>query len=129
MENSQAEIIEKAPGQYVLSFKNRRIIDLPKNEELGDLLFKFAEEKKPDEGARKLVIDCSNMDFLHSPTLDKFRLLNSRLQAQGDHMMMANIRPEIKEVFRTMCLNRIFSIHDTVEQALAAPDARQGAAR
>jgi len=47
-------------------------------------------------------------------------LVNNKIKAKGGKLRLADIDPQIYEVFVITKLNRIFDIHDTVDEAVSS---------
>ena len=68
----------------------------------------------------KLLISFANVDHLSSAALGTLITINNKVRARSGQLRLANIDPQIYEVFKITKLDRIFQIHDTTEKAMAS---------
>ena len=68
----------------------------------------------------KLLLDFSNVEHLSSSALGLLITINNRVRAKGGQLRLANIDPQIYEVFVITQLNRLFQIHADTDKALAS---------
>jgi anti-anti-sigma factor len=70
-------------------------------------------------GIATLVVDCTRLEFCDSTGLNV--LLGARLKADsaGGGVRLAGMRPVVARVFEITGADAVFSVHDTVESALA----------
>jgi anti-anti-sigma factor len=71
------------------------------------------------KGISKLVVDCTRLEFCDSTGLNV--LLGARLKAEsaGGVVRLAGMRPVVARVFEITGADAVFSVHGTVESALA----------
>ena len=72
-----------------------------------------------DEGATTLVVDLSATTLIDSTSLGVLLGGMKRLREQDGQVRVVVPRPEVRRVFEITMLDRIFSLHDTREEALA----------
>ena len=72
-----------------------------------------------DEGYSRLVVDCSRLEFCDSTGLNV--LLGARLKAEaaGGGVHLAAMQPVVARVFEITGAEAVFTVHDTLEAALA----------
>ncbi|WP_129842253.1 STAS domain-containing protein [Streptomyces sp. RFCAC02] len=72
------------------------------------------------DGVRRIVIDCSALEFCDSTGLNV--LLATRLTAEsaGGQIHLAAMRPIVARVFEITGAGSVFTVHDTLDDALAA---------
>jgi anti-anti-sigma factor len=70
------------------------------------------------EGASKLVVDCSRLDFCDSTGLNV--LLGARLKAEavGGGVHLAGMQPTVARVFEITGADAVFAVHETLDDAL-----------
>ncbi len=70
-------------------------------------------------GRARLVVDCSGLDFCDSSGLNV--LLGARLKAEalGGGVHLAAMRPAVARVFEITGAEAVFTVHSTLEAALA----------
>ncbi|GHF77401.1 anti-sigma factor antagonist [Streptomyces griseosporeus] len=78
------------------------------------------------KGFSRLVVDCARLDFCDSTGLNV--LLGARLKAEaaGGGVHLAGMQPVVARVFEITGAEAVFTVHDTVEAALAAPEGAGG---
>jgi anti-anti-sigma factor len=72
-----------------------------------------------EQGRARLVIDCSRLEFCDSTGLNV--LLGARLKADaaGGGVHLAGMLPVVARVFEITGAEAVFTLHDSVEDALA----------
>jgi anti-anti-sigma factor len=71
-----------------------------------------------DTGAKRLVIDCSELEFCDSTGLNVLLGARLRAEAAGGEVLLAAMRPTVARVFEITGAEAVFTIHDTLDQAL-----------
>ncbi|MCZ4515047.1 STAS domain-containing protein [Streptomyces sp. ActVer] len=76
-----------------------------------------------DRGFARLVVDCSRLEFCDSTGLNV--LLGARLKAEaaGGGVHLAGMLPVVSRVFEITGAEAVFTLHDTLEEALSQPGA------
>ncbi|MGW1895728.1 STAS domain-containing protein [Streptomyces sp. NPDC002004] len=71
------------------------------------------------DGYVRLVVDCSLLEFCDSTGLNV--LLGARLKAEaaGGAVHLTGMRPVVARVFEITGAEAVFTVHDTLEEALA----------
>lgn len=100
----------------VVHFRDQKIIEDLRIQELGQELFQLVEAEK----RKKLVLNFASVDFLSSAALGKLITLDKKVKANSGAMKFCSIRPEIYEVFAITRLNKLFDIRRDEGDALAA---------
>ncbi|MGA6223556.1 STAS domain-containing protein [Streptomyces umbrinus] len=74
-----------------------------------------------DRGFARLVVDCSQLEFCDSTGLNV--LLGARLKAEaaGGGVHLAGMLPVVSRVFEITGAEAVFTLHDTLEEALREP--------
>ncbi|MER5884726.1 STAS domain-containing protein [Streptomyces sp. NPDC001941] len=72
-----------------------------------------------DQGRARLVVDCSQLEFCDSTGLNV--LLGARLKAEaaGGGVHLAGMLPVVARVFEITGAEAVFTVHDTLDEALA----------
>ncbi len=70
----------------------------------------------------KLLLDFANVDHLSSAALGMLININNRIKQRNGQLRLANIKPQILEVFQITRLNKLFRICEGRPQALASFD-------
>lgn len=71
-----------------------------------------------DQANGKMVLDFQGVTFMSSAMIGKIVLLNKKCKANSTTVKLCNIAPSIMEVFEITRLNKVFSIFDSVDEAL-----------
>ncbi len=100
----------------VLEIVDRKLLDETLISTFGQELFEFVDAND----ARPIVLSFKGMDFLSAAANGKLITADKKVKARGRRWKFCHIRPEIYEVFYITRLHKLFDIHDTEEQALAA---------
>jgi anti-sigma B factor antagonist len=68
----------------------------------------------------KLLLSFSNVVHLSSAALGQLITINNRVKGRQGQLRLANIDPQIHEVFKITKLDKLFQIHDTTDAAMAS---------
>ena len=79
-----------------------------------------------DEGANTVVVDLSATTLIDSTALGVLLGGMKRLREQDGQIRLVVPRPEVRRIFEITMLDRIFSLHDTQEEALVEPAGQEG---
>jgi anti-sigma B factor antagonist len=99
----------------VAEFADRKILEELSIAEIGEELAKLVAETPQI----KLVLNFKNVEHLSSAALGMLITLNKQVNEHGGKLKLSDITPQIFEVFKITRLNKLFEIHDTVEQAVS----------
>ncbi len=77
-------------------------------------------EKLVDAGLRKIIVDCSELDYISSFGLGVLIRLHGRLARHGGNVKIASVKGMIVEVMRLTKLNKLFEIYPDVSRARLA---------
>ncbi|MCX5970369.1 MAG: STAS domain-containing protein [Coprothermobacterota bacterium] len=75
-----------------------------------------------DEGARKVVLDFSGLDYISSAGLRSILLLAKKMRAVNGSLAVANPSGVVREVFTISSFDTIIPIHDSLSSALGSAD-------
>lgn len=106
--------IKKADGVVQVEFIDRNILDEANIQSIGDEVSALVDS----EASPKILISFANVDHLSSAALGTLITINNRIRGKGGQLRLANIDPQIYEVFVITRLNKLFSIHETTEAAM-----------
>ena len=73
-----------------------------------------------DEAEGKMLLNFQGVTFMSSAMIGKIVLLSKKCGSNKTIIKLCNIAPSIKEVFEITRLNKMFQIHETEADALAA---------
>lgn len=99
----------------VVEFSDRKILEELSIREIEEELNAIVS-KTPNI---KLLLDFSSVEHLSSAALGMLINLKKAVESQGGALKLANINPQIYEVFKITKLTKMFDIHDSTQQALA----------
>jgi anti-anti-sigma factor len=71
-----------------------------------------------DAGATRLVVDCSQLEFCDSTGLNVLLGARLRAESQGGSVHLAAMRPTVARVLEITGAEAVFTVHDTLDQAL-----------
>lgn len=110
--------VSQTNGVTTVEFLDRNIIDEARIQAIGDELAALIDaQPKP-----KLLINFASVDHLTSAALGTLILISNKVRDRGGKLRLANIDPQIKEVFHITRLDQLFSIHPTTADALGTFD-------
>lgn len=75
-----------------------------------------------DEGARKVVLDFSGLDYISSAGLRSILLLAKKMKAVKGSLAIANPSGVVREVFTISSFDTIIPIHDSLASVLGSAD-------
>ena len=107
-------LIQKIADVTVVDFQDARILDTYQVEEIGKQLYQLVDSLN----RKKLVLDFSKVQFLSSSALGILLDLHRRAKAIKGEVVLCGLRPEIKQVFDLMKLNKLFKLHPGEAEAL-----------
>jgi anti-sigma B factor antagonist len=100
----------------IVEFRDQKILDEANIAEIGQTLTGLIDAHEYP----KILLDFSNVDHLSSAALGMLINANNRIRARNGQLRLANIKPQIFEVFVITKLNKLFRIMGTREEALAS---------
>lgn len=71
------------------------------------------------DGKRRIVLDFANVTFINSVNIAQIVALRHRSGPHGAEIRVANLRENIRAVFRILRLDKLFALDLTLETALA----------
>ena len=108
--------VRKSNGVSVVEFSERKILEELSINEIRDELLALVSA---NPGGLTLV-SFRNVDYLSSGALGALITLDKAVKEGGGKLRLAEISPEIYDVFKITRLNKLFQIYDTSEQAMAS---------
>lgn len=117
MSESNAKLaVRQQDGIHIVEFQDRKILEELAIAQIGEQLSELAET----EPGPRLLLDFKNVEHLSSAALGMLISLNKQLSERQGRLVLANIHPQIYEVFKITRLNKLFNICDTTQDALNA---------
>lgn len=112
---SRLRIAEES-GVTRIEFVDRNILDEANIQQIGEEINRIIDaEPQP-----KILISFDNVDHLSSAALGTLITINNKIRSKDGQLRLANIDKQIYEVFVITKLNKLFQIHETIEQALTS---------
>lgn len=71
------------------------------------------------QGDTQIVVDLDNVEFLDSTGLGVLVGALKRVRSSGGELYLVCTQPRIRKVFEVTGLTKVFSIHDSVDEAVA----------
>jgi anti-sigma B factor antagonist len=102
----------------IVEFTHNKILDEGNITDIGATLKALIDES----GKPKLLLDFANVDHLSSAALGMLINANNEIRKKDGQLRLANIKPQIFEVFVITKLNRLFKIKPTRPEALSSFD-------
>ena len=108
--------IRNSGGVRLVQFSERKILDELAITEIGDELTQLVNSV---DGI-KLLLSFKNVEHLSSAALGVLITLNRKVAEKNGQLRLADISPQIFEVFKITRLNKLFTIFPTTQDALAS---------
>ncbi len=106
--------VKKQDQVTVVEFIDRNILDEANIQQIGEEIASIVESAT----APKLLISFAGVDHLSSAALGTLITINNKVKTRQGQLRLANIDPQIFEVFKITKLDRLFQIHDSTESAI-----------
>jgi anti-sigma B factor antagonist len=97
-----------------VEFIDRNILDEANIQQIGEEITAIIDSRPK----AKLLISFTNVDHLSSAALGTLITVNNKVRNAGGQLRLADIDPQIYEVFVITKLNKLFQIHETAAEAL-----------
>jgi len=107
--------VSEEKGIRVVNFTNNKILDEGNIASIQESLNALIDENENP----RLLLDFSTVDHLSSAALGMLINVNNRVRQKNGQLRLANIKPQIFEVFVITKLNKLFKILPTKTEALA----------
>lgn len=108
--------VHEEGGITQVAFVDRNILEEANIQQIGDEISTLIEQT----AVPKVLINFENVEHLSSAALGTLITINNKIRQKGGQLRLANIDPQIYEVFVITKLNQLFQIHDTSENAMAS---------
>ena len=108
--------VQEQDGVTCIEFVDRNILDEANIQQIGEEISAIVDS----QSSPKVLISFENVDHLSSAALGTMITINNKIRTKDGQLRLANIDPQIYEVFVITKLNKLFQIHETSEQALAS---------
>jgi anti-anti-sigma factor len=110
--------IQCVPSGEILTIllTDAKILDSQLIEQINQDIVKVLGETE----LRNVILDFREVKFLSSAALGMLILVNKMCKEYKINLKLCNIDPDIAQVFKITGMNKVFSIHKTADDALAA---------
>ena len=108
--------VSEQDGITQVEFVDRNILDEANIQQIGEEISRLIDEQPQP----RLLISFSNVDHLSSAALGTLITINNKVRAKDGQLRLANIDPQIVEIFAITKLDRLFQIHEGTDQAMAS---------
>ncbi|HEY1685238.1 MAG TPA: STAS domain-containing protein [Tepidisphaeraceae bacterium] len=108
--------VTEQKGVRIVEFTSNKILDEANIADIGSTLTAMIDEREYP----KLLLDFANVDHLSSAALGMLINVNNRTKQKNGQLRLANIKPQIYEVFVITKLNKLFRILPTRTEAMAS---------
>jgi len=108
--------VSESDGITRVEFVDRNILDEANIQQIGAEITRIVDSKT----SPKVLISFTNVDHLSSAALGTLITINNRVRSKDGQLRLANIDPQIHEVFKITKLDKLFQIHEDTQQALAS---------
>ncbi len=71
-------------------------------------------------GCKKLILDCSGLNYISSSGLRIFLVVQKKMKALNGHFILCCLQPSIREIFDISGFSSIFSMHPDKDSAISA---------
>ena len=105
-------------GVRIVEFMNNKILDEQNITQIGASLNSMIDEQDQP----KLLLDFATVDHLSSAALGMLINANNRIKQRNGQLRLANIKPQILEVFVITKLNKLFKILPDRAEAMRSFD-------
>lgn len=113
-EDARINLRHREGGVLQIGFAEKRISDAMLIQQIGEAIGRAVDaEPKP-----KVLLSFRNVDFLSSAALSMLIGVNTRVKSKGGKLRLAEIKPEIFQMFKITKLHSLFDVRETVEDAL-----------
>ncbi len=108
--------VQDLNGVKRIEFVERNILDEANIQQIGEEIGRVVDEQETP----RVLISFLNVDHLSSAALGTLITINNKIRGRDGQLRLAEIDPQIYEVFVITKLNKLFQIFDSSEQAMAS---------
>ncbi|MEM7755460.1 MAG: STAS domain-containing protein [Planctomycetota bacterium] len=112
--DSRLRIRDIDNGVTQVEFVDRNILDEANIQMIGEEIAGLIDSA----ATPRILISFSNVDHLSSAALGTLITINNKVRSKTGQLRLANIDPQIYEVFVITRLNKLFAIHESTEEAV-----------
>lgn len=108
--------IQTVKDVTVVEFTNNKILDEANIEDIKNTVFGLIDQSPTP----KILLDFTNVDHMSSAALGTLINISNRVKEKNGQLRLANIKPQIYEVFVITKLNKLFRIFSTRDEATSS---------
>ncbi|MEM1184946.1 MAG: STAS domain-containing protein [Planctomycetota bacterium] len=112
--DSRLRIREIDQAVTQVEFVDRNILDEANIQMIGEEIAGLIDAAD----SPRILISFSNVDHLSSAALGTLITINNKVRSKSGKLRLANIDPQIYEVFVITRLNKLFEIYESTEEAV-----------
>ena len=117
LEDEPVSVTSTIAGDVLVAeFQEAKMLDEAVINEVGEELMKMVGQCT----GNKMLLDFSNITFMSSSMIGKIVFLDNDCKSKGVDLKLCSINANVMEVFSLMNLDKILSIYDDRDQAIAA---------
>ncbi|MEM1212028.1 MAG: STAS domain-containing protein [Planctomycetota bacterium] len=117
MNSNDSRLVVQQDGDVTrVGFLDRNILEEANIQQIGDEVAAVID----GQASPKLLLNFESVEHLSSAALGTLITINNRIREKGGQLRLANIDPQIYDVFKITKLNKLFQIHDTAEKAMGS---------
>jgi len=109
-------VIETEAEITRVGFLDRNILEEASIQQIGDEIGDLIDASSNP----RILLNFDNVEHLSSAALGTLITINNKVKQKGGQLRLANIDPQIYEVFVITKLNKLFQIHEDSQGALAS---------
>jgi len=76
-------------------------------------------ERQAGRNLKMVVVDCSHVDFLHTPGISRLVDLHVRLTKRGGRLVICSLKQRIIDILEVLRLDRLLDVRDDLDSTLA----------
>jgi len=106
---------QRKDGVLVVQFARPKILSDAIIQQIGCELLELV-----DKADGKILVNLQDVIFMSSSMIGRIVLFRKRCKGSGTEIKFCNVHPKVMEVFEITRLNKVFDIHDALDDALDA---------
>ena len=114
MEKFDCLDFENVENVAVVKFKDPKVIDPVRIEQMGKEFLALLE----DDSNEDMVVNFENVSFFSSAAINKLIVLEKQMRSRGGEIRLANLRPEVRDLFSYTHLDQVFQIREDEKEAI-----------
>lgn len=107
-------LIQKISDVTIATFQEQRLLESQKLEALGEELYRLVDQMD----RKKLIVDCTKVQFLASAAISVFVNLQKKSTAIKGTLIICGMRKELMQVFEITRLTKLFKFAADEKEAM-----------